>query len=207
MIRGIISDLDGTLLDSMEARLDAWIGAFTRFGVEVPRNDLKPLIGLPGVDLAGKYYEYPRKIEEAEESIFGEKLPQIELFPDVFPTFNILLEKGMKIVIVTSGRREAVSRIKLPVNDIVTIDDVKVGKPHTEPYEKALKIMGLKPSEVLVVGDSENDMIPARTLGSVSVLVRHGNHNVSDHADYMIDEIGELPKLIEHINGRSPVQL
>ncbi len=204
LIKGLISDLDGTLLDSMEARIDAWIGAFAKYGVEIPRSQLRPLIGLPGVDLAGRYYSNPSIIEETEENIFSKNLPQIDLFPDVFPTFNLLLKKGMKIVIVTSGRKQAVSMIKLPVSDVVTIDDVIRGKPDTEPYEKALKLMQLKPRDVLVVGDSENDMIPAKTMGSLSVLVKHGNNIISQYADYMIDEIGELPKLIDHVNRSSP---
>lgn len=204
LIKGLISDLDGTLLDSMEARIDAWIGAFAKYGVEIPRSQLRPLIGLPGVDLAGRYYNNPSIIEETEENIFSKNLPQIDLFPDVFPTFNLLLKKGMKIVIVTSGRKQAVSMIKLPVSDVVTIDDVIRGKPDTEPYEKALKLMQLKPRDVLVVGDSENDMIPAKTMGSLSVLVKHGNNIISQYADYMIDEIGELPKLIDHVNRSSP---
>ena len=204
LIKGLISDLDGTLLDSMEARIDAWIGAFAKYGVEIPRSQLRPLIGLPGVDLAGRYYNNPSIIEKTEENIFSKNLPQIDLFPDVFPTFNLLLKKGMKIVIVTSGRKQAVSMIKLPVSDVVTIDDVIRGKPDTEPYEKALKLMQLKPRDVLVVGDSENDMIPAKTMGSLSVLVKHGNNIISQYADYMIDEIGELPKLIDHVNRSSP---
>jgi phosphoglycolate phosphatase len=204
LIKGIISDLDGTLLDSMEARLDAWTGAFKKFNVEVPRKELRPLIGLPGMDLAGKYYERPEKIEEAEEQLFDEKLPGVDLFPDVVPTFQLLMGKGIRIVIVTSGRRELVSRINLPVRDIITIDDVTVGKPHTEPYEKAMEILNLKSGNILVVGDSQNDMIPAKKLGIIAVLVKHGDQVISEYADYMIDEIGELPKLIDHINRQSP---
>ena len=195
-INGVIFDLDGTLIDTLELRVTAWKDAFSRFGINLSRDEIRPLIGLPGEYLASLYSDSPAEIEMEEEGNFRNYLGTIALFPDVKETFSQLTNDGIRISIVTSSRRALVNMLSLPDIPVITIDDVFAGKPNTEPYLKALKLMGLKPDEVIVVGDSENDMIPARKLGSFAVFIRHGSGRVSEIADYFIDEVGEVPGLI-----------
>ena len=206
MIRGIIFDLDGTLLDSLEERISAWQQAFIKFGVDVDRKTIRPLIGLPGKDLAGRFHERKDEIDSTEEMYFGEVLPQIPFFPDVELTMRKLRETGIRLFIVTSSSRKTVNMLSLPVKDVVTIDDVSHGKPGTEPYEKAIALMDLAPASVMVAGDSENDMIPARKLGCISVLVRHAHGSTSHYADYYIDEIAEIIPLLNHLNGKTKIR-
>ena len=97
---------------------------------------------------------------------------------------------GIKWVIVTSARREFVDMLPIAGEKVITIDDVKNGKPETEPYEKAAEMMKVKHENIMVVGDSINDMIPAKKLGMFSVLVTHGIRDVE------IKEIGELMDLL-----------
>ena len=195
-INGVIFDLDGTLIDTLELRVTAWKDAFSRFGINLSRDEIRPLIGLPGEYLASLYSDSPAEIEMEEERNFRNYLGTIALFPDVKETFSQLTNDGIRISIVTSSRRALVNMLSLPDIPVITIDDVFTGKPGTEPYLKALKRMGVEHDEVLVVGDSENDMIPARKLGSTAVLIRHGSGRVSEIADYFIDEVGEVPGLI-----------
>ena len=195
-INGVIFDLDGTLIDTLELRVTAWKDAFFKFGINLSRDEIRPLIGLPGDYLASLYSDNPAEIEMEEEKNFKNYLGTIALFPDVGETLSSLTSGGMKISIVTSSRRALVNMLSLPDIPVITIDDVFTGKPGTEPYLKALKRMGVEHDEVLVVGDSENDMIPARKLGSTAVLIRHGSGRVSEIADYFIDEVGEVPGLI-----------
>ncbi|WP_061950922.1 HAD-IA family hydrolase [Acidiplasma cupricumulans] len=77
---------------------------------------------------------------------------------------------GFKIAIVTSSRRAMVSRLKINVDAIVTMDDVKNGKPDVEPYLKALEIMNVGANNAVAVGDIDNDLIPAKRLGMTAVL-------------------------------------
>ena len=201
-INGVIFDLDGTLIDTLELRVTAWKDAFFKFGINLSRDEIRPLIGLPGDYLASLYSDNPAEIEMEEEKNFKNYLGTIALFPDVGETLSSLTSGGMKISIVTSSRRALVNMLSLPDIPVITIDDVFAGKPNTEPYLKALKLMGLKPDEVIVVGDSENDMIPARKLGSFAVFIRHGSGRVSEKADYFIDEVGEVPKLIRMLTQK-----
>lgn len=196
-IRGVIFDLDGTLIDTLELRVTAWQEAFRINGIRTERDELRPLIGLPGEDLARRYSQSPRTIEEVEERNFLRFLSSIKTFSDVDETFRKLMEAGIKIVIVTSSRRTLVEKLSIPDVPVVTIDDVKKGKPGTEPYELAIYKMGISPESTLVVGDSDNDMIPGKKLGCHTALIRHGRNTVSENADYYIDEISEVLVLIE----------
>lgn len=200
MIKGAIFDLDGTILDSVDLRVKAWRYAFQMFDISVPDSEIRPLIGLPGENLAGRYYKHPDEVEKKEEEFFRQHLSDVEFYPDVETTFDKIMSQNLGIVIVTSSRRELTRRLQIPANRIVTIDDVTNGKPDTEPYLRALAYLKIDPSELMVVGDSESDLIPAKKLGAVAVMILHGRSMESRYADYYVDEIGEVPSLIGKVN-------
>lgn len=199
MIKGIIFDLDGTLLNSRVMRIKAWKHAFDVYGLEVSEDQISPLIGLPGVDLAGKFSSKAFEIEMEEEKYFRSHLEDITLYDDVDSTIKSLNEMEIKTSIVTSSRRALLDILKLPYKPVVTIDDVEVGKPDPEPYIRALSLMGVKPGDCMVVGDAETDLIPAREIGSVSVFIGHGFRKFSDYADYYVDEISEVLDLLKKL--------
>ncbi|MCL5954572.1 MAG: HAD-IA family hydrolase [Candidatus Thermoplasmatota archaeon] len=201
MIRGIIFDLDGTLLNSKALRIKAWKHAFEIFGVNIPEEQISPLIGLPGVDLAGKFSSRAFEIEMEEERYFKSHLEEMSLYGDVDHTFSKLSELNVKTSIVTSSRRALMEILKLPYRPVVTIDDVGVGKPDPEAYLKALSLLDVKASECLVVGDAETDLIPAKDIGSVSVYIGHGNRRFSNYADYYIDEVSEVLEIVRKLNS------
>ena len=201
MIRGIIFDLDGTLLNSKALRIKAWKHAFEIFGVNIPEEQISPLIGLPGVDLAGKFSNRAFEIEMEEERYFKSHLEEMSLYGDVDHTFCQLSDLNVKTSIVTSSRRALMDILKLPYRPVVTIDDVEVGKPDPEPYLKALSLLDVKASECLVVGDAETDLIPAKDIGSVSVYIGHGNRRFSNYADYYIDEVSEVLAIVKKLNS------
>lgn len=200
MIRAAIFDLDGTILDSFRLRIQSWIKAFSDFGITVTPEEIFPMIGLPGVDLAGKFSKRAFEIEEAEERYFRAHLPDLTYFPDVSRSFKEIEAMGIRICIVTSSRRSFIDVMKIDHPPVITIDDVQVGKPDPKPYLLALKkIGGIGGTETIVFGDAVSDMIPAREIGAVAVLVRHGRPIEYEGCDYYIDEIAEAVALIKHL--------
>jgi len=199
-IRGCIFDLDGTLLDSVEFRIKSWKKAFDHEGIPSNTDQISPLIGIPGKELVMRIGGDPEKIEMMQEENFRHYLPEVKYFKDVYPTVKDLQDSGLKLCIVTSSRKTMMEKMELPIRDYVCIDDVSRGKPSTEPYEKAMNRMGLDGNEVMVIGDVETDLIPAKSLDSVAVLVKHGRETGSDYADFYIDEIREVIPLIKFIN-------
>ncbi|WP_393972097.1 HAD-IA family hydrolase [Oxyplasma meridianum] len=200
IIRGCIFDLDGTLLDSVELRIDAWKKAFEHEGINVDADTIRPLIGIPGVELVRRIGGNPSKIEMMQEDNFRQSMKEVHYFPDVYSTIDQLYRNGFAISIVTSSRRTMMEKMDLPIQDYVCIDDVKIGKPDPEPYIKALEKMHLKGDEVVVVGDVETDLIPAKKIGAIAVLVRHGREIETEIADFYIDDIKEIIPLIKFIN-------
>ena len=195
-INGIIFDLDGTLLDSFSVRVDSWHRDLYLNGEDVDRSKIEPLIGLPGISLASIFSSTPEKVESDEEILFKERLSEVGFFPDVIPTLAKIEGMGIKWAIVTSARREFVDMLPIAGEKVITIDDVKNGKPETEAYERAAEMMKIKHENIMVVGDSINDMIPAKKLGMFSVLVTHGMNKGINIRDVEIKEIGELMDLL-----------
>lgn len=200
IIRGCIFDLDGTLLDSVDLRINAWKKAFEHEGIAADTDKIRSLIGIPGEELVRRIGGNPSKIEMMQENNFRQSMDRLHYFPDVYPTIDELKKKGLAICIVTSSRKAMMEKMEIPVQDYVCIDDVEKGKPDPEPYLKALEKMHMSGQEVVVVGDVETDLIPARKIGAVSVLVRHGRGTQADSADFYIDEIKEIIPLIKFIN-------
>lgn len=202
MIRGAIFDLDGTILDSFTLRIESWIKAFRDFGISVTAEEITPMIGLPGVDLAGRFSERAFEIEEAEERYFRANISKLKFFPDVRRTFLELEKMGIATCIVTSSRRTFVDLLGVDFCPSVTIDDVQVGKPDPEAYLLALRKIGVPAGkDSIVFGDAFSDMVPALEIGAIAVLVRHGRGVEYDGCDYYIDEIAEAASLVKHLNS------
>lgn len=198
-IKGVILDLDGTILNSFRQRVYAWRKAFEDQGIFLQDSEIESLIGLPGMDLAGKYSSNPEIIEKLEEQYFLEMLPEISLYEDYEETISKLRSRGIKPIIVTSSRRELVKRLNLGNIQVVTIDDVTTGKPNTEAYLKASKILNVKINDMIAVGDSINDMIPAKTLGIPAILITHGRNSNITLYDFLIKDLSDLIDCIENL--------
>lgn len=201
VIEAVIFDLDGTLLNSRKLRVQAWKHAFSAYGIALDDDQIDPLIGLPGPDLAGKFSSRAFEIEMEEERYFRENLEKLELYLDALPTIEELNSSGISTGVVTSSRKAMLKILKLPLDPVITIDDVEVGKPDPEGYLKMLDILGKRPDNAMIVGDAETDLVPAREIGSVSVCIKHGRVFVSDYADHYIDELAEVLKLVAKLNA------
>lgn len=76
---------------------------------------------------------------------------------------------------------------------VVSALDVKRPKPHPEPLNKILEHYGLKPNQMVYVGDSELDEIAARAAGTY--LVAYNNRSLD--ADFHINGLQELEEILE----------
>ena len=197
--KGIIFDLDGTIWDSMPYRIKAWEMAFRDYGIDSDPEVIRLMIGYPGSMLIKKMNSRDPNIEMTEEKYFSKMFPDVKFFPDVVGTFRELRKLGFKIAIVTSSRRAMAERLDINVDAMVTMDDVSNGKPDPEPYQRAMQLMGTSPENTVVVGDIDNDLIPAKILGSMAVLVTHGIKKESKNKDYEIENIGDLISLLKKI--------
>lgn len=184
MIQALLFDLDGTLLDSRDAVIDAVAhtadqyapGHFSReellarFG-ESFDDFLAAVASSAGVpdqkEVLERYFAYVRENHEQH----------VKLFPFVREGLEKLQAAGYELAIVTNKQREfAMTGLELAGIDhlfasIVTVDDVSRGKPSAEPIQKALAELGRRPEQAMMIGDSRFDVLAAVGAGVSSVVL------------------------------------
>jgi HAD superfamily hydrolase (TIGR01509 family) len=171
MIKAVIFDIDGTLVDSVDLHAEAWQEAFKKFGCDVPFERVRYQIGKGGDQLIPVFFSledvnrFGKELEAYRAKLFKEKyLPQVRPFPKVRQLFERIIEDGKRIVLGSSARGDElkvykeIARISDLVEDETTGDDVEKSKPHPDIFIEALSELGNPPSEeVLVVGDTPYD--------------------------------------------------
>lgn len=220
MIKAVLFDLDNTLIDFMkmkriacEEAIDAMIDA----GLNLPKK--KALDVLYSVyEKAG--LEDPRIFQKFLKKVTGrvdyKKLAYAIVayrqartgFLHPYPgTKRILIglkEKGLKLAIVSDAPKLKawIRLVNMRVDDffdvVVALEDTGRLKPSRLPFKAALKELGVRAGECLMVGDRPNkDMKGARALGMKTCFAKYGYEGKAKGKwDYEIDSIGELLKVV-----------
>ena len=185
----VLFDLDGTLVDTVETRIAAWLDVFAEAGLPTTRDRLAPLIGVDGKRLAreiaaiaGKAIDDARA-EEIDRRA-GERYEELNTSPRPLPGFGRLVEvleaRGITWAIATSSRKEqvatSVDALGLDTEPrIVDASHVKHAKPEPDLLLLAAKEVGVEPSRCWYVGDSTWDMVSAVAAGMIAIGVTAGS--------------------------------
>jgi beta-phosphoglucomutase-like phosphatase (HAD superfamily) len=123
MIRAVIFDIDGTLIDSVDVHAQAWQHAFHDFGFEIPYNDVRLQIGKGGDRLVPSLLRdadvkrVGEKLQEYRSKLFQrEYLSKIKAFADVRELFQRLRRDGKRIVLGSSAKGEELESYKRIAN-------------------------------------------------------------------------------------------
>ena len=179
MIKAVLFDVDGTLIDSNDLHAAAWREAFLHFGVDLPHDLIRSQIGKGGDNLIPALL--PPELVEAKkdeiDSYRGELfkrdfLPRVVPFAGVRQLFERIVTDGKKVVLASSAKGEEVDfhlgviGAADLVHGTTSKDDVEHSKPDPDIFAAALaKVAPLGADEVVVVGDSPFDIEAARKLG------------------------------------------
>ncbi len=193
MIKAVIFDLDGTLLDSIDALWRAFNAGVTVFKLwPVPKERLLELMSR-GTTLAEILsHIYPALRAEATSPIIDEVIAEIRrrylvvggevgLISRARELLNLLRLRGLKIGVVTNRgaapekQWHELRRLKVAhfIDDLVTGADAK-RKPAPDALIKCLKSLELLPQECIFVGDSQVDVIAGKAAGVRTVAVTTG---------------------------------
>lgn len=192
--RGVLLDIDGTLVDSNDAHADAWVRALREHGYDVPFETIRPLIGMGGDNLLptavglDKESEEGKKISERRGEIFKELLPSIAAFPGTRELVSLLQNHGFKMAIATSAPDAEVDPLLeiAEVRDLVktqtSADDAENSKPDSDIIRAALKKIGLPAKETVLLGDTRYDIEAAAKAGVKVIALRCGGAPSEDLA-------------------------
>lgn len=172
MLRGILLDLDGTLLDSNDAHADAWVEALAAFGYDVPFDRVRPLIGMGGDKLIDRivpglttHAGVGKEISECRRQILNERyMDSLEPTPGARDLVLRLHRDGFRTAIATSSKSDELEALmkRARISDLIehktTSDEISEPKPAPNTVRTAREQLGLQPGEVLMIGDTRYDV-------------------------------------------------
>jgi HAD superfamily hydrolase (TIGR01509 family) len=186
---GIAFDLDGTLVDTVDARIEGWLEALDAAGIAAAREQIAPMIGMDGKRLAREVAaasgrDLPDDATEAIDRAAGEAFDRRNREPRPLPGAQALLadlgELGIPWVIATSSRAEqvraSVAALGLPAQP-TTVDGSQVqrAKPAPDLLLRAAERLGAAPGKCWAVGDSTWDIAASRAAGMAAIAVTVGS--------------------------------
>lgn len=182
--KGLIFDLDGTLIDSMPWHTKAWQQVCAEHGFTIDPNLIYKLGGMASRGIVLLFKEEGKNVGDVDEfvqrkiELYRANIDKVELFAPIVKILKDAKARGQKCAIGTGTQRiNAEDIVKArnltPLIDaIVSSDDVKNHKPNPDTFLKAAEMMGLKPSECLVFDDGPVGLAAAKAghMDCVEVL-------------------------------------
>ncbi|MEM4594576.1 MAG: HAD family phosphatase, partial [Zestosphaera sp.] len=181
MIRGVVFDLDGTLVDTVDLHVLTWVEACRELGVEVSEAYVRGLVGLSAEDIAKSLvsdFNKALRLAKLKRKIYLARVNEVKLFPEVPEVLEELkYVYGLRLAVASSTNLETIVAVLKAKNimdffdSFVGSDIVSRGKPEPDMFIEALNRIGVRPHESFIVGDTEYDIIPANLIGAISVLI------------------------------------
>ena len=165
--KGLIFDLDGTLINSMPYHALAWKQVAYEHGFDIDVNDIYAMVGSASRDIAAFYKNKGEPVGDIDEyvkrkiAIFQENIPKIEVFQKIFNELKEAKSLGIRIAIGTGTRTANATRILKEkdlfdyIDALVTADDVTRHKPNPDTFLVAAKRLELEPQDCLVFEDGQ----------------------------------------------------
>ena len=180
MLKGIIFDMDGVLINSEPFHFKVWKETLKRRGVDLDYSVYKNSIGSTDGFLMQLLYEnygidpWDTSLMTEMEAL-KEELMEKEGFPLLIPYVKELLEKlskgGYQMAVASSSPQEYIEKItsywgiQKYFNKLVSGESVAHPKPAPDVFLKAAGELGLSPGECMVIEDSENGCKSAKSAG------------------------------------------
>jgi len=228
MIRTVILDLDGTIvdfnLDYKSVRAEV-IQFLTKQGFPSSMFSMKESI----FNMLKKAEIYmtnngseERDVARVKESVLSvanrhelEAASTTSLMPGVLETLKTLKRMNLKTAIFTVNGKKSTDyilnrfRLKHFFDATITRESASAVKPDPAHLEAALRALNVEPDEAIVAGDSKWDMRCARKLNVTAVGVATGISSPKElmraGATYLISSLTDIPTLIQQLNNQVKV--
>ncbi|MFC7319759.1 HAD family hydrolase [Halobacillus campisalis] len=221
MIKAIIFDLDGTLLNRDESVKFFIAGQYDRLNESlnhIPKEEyIRRFIELDNHGYVWKDKVYKQLINEFSiQGMTWEELLEDYLtyfkencvpFPKLLETLEKLKQDNFLIGMITNGKglfqMNNVKALEIDsyIDSILISDWEGVKKPDPIIFKRASKRLKVYPEECVFIGDHpEKDVKAAKDVGMIGIWKRDHQWNAVE-ADYVIDELDEIHKIIQQLNS------
>ena len=219
MLKAVIFDVDGTLVDSVGIHAQAWVDAFKKFGHDVAFDAVRGQIGKGGDQLLPVFLgkaelaDHGEQLNERRGKILKETyLSQIKPFADVRALLERIKADGVRIALASSAKGDELQHYKklTGIDGLVDVetssDDAEKSKPEPDIFIAALSKLGdVEPGEVLVIGDTPYDAEAAAKAGLRTIGVLCGGFSEQSLRDAGCIAIYRGPTDILAQYDRSPL--
>lgn len=210
VVKAVIFDMDGVVTDTMPYHYRAWKKVFNSAGINVSRFDVYIREGQQGINTVREVFKEKNKNiknKEAKELLIKkEKLFKLmvksRFIPGALSFVRYLHKQGFKLVLVTGTSGGELKKILPPhiykVFDVIVAgDDCKHGKPHPEPYLKAIEKLKVDTSYALVIENAPSGIEAAKRAGLYCLaLTTSLGKRYLKKADVVFSSISELRKRV-----------
>jgi HAD superfamily hydrolase (TIGR01549 family) len=223
-LEAIAFDLDGTLINSMDAYIHILQTAFQQMGL---KEDARQLVlsamrqgnfDWSSLFPAHEGDERQSMMEKARAVITGVYLrtfrQKVRLIPGAAEVLSDIPAMGFKLALVTATHMRFLEDKLHPLRQagvghtfhaVVTVDDVLRGKPAPDPLIECAKRLSVDLEKMLYVGDTCSDIRAGKAAGTLTVAVLTGADDLpslkAEEPDALLESVADLPELLAQKRG------
>jgi HAD superfamily hydrolase (TIGR01509 family) len=210
MLKALIFDFDGLILDTETPEVTVWQNIYKEYGFELPVHEWEKTVGGYGISTfnaaehlallsAGKVDSVSSNLRYRQES--DAIIHASDILPGVMDLIHAAKSNGLKVAIGSSSPHSWVDSHtkRLGMYDlfdcIICQDDVDKGKtkPHPDIYLKVLEQLEVQNHEAIVFEDSPNGVLASRRAGIFVVAVPNGlTKQMNVQGDLTVSSLAEL---------------
>lgn len=188
--RGVLFDVDGTLVDSNYLHVVAWWQAFRSQGHDVAMTDLHRTVGQGSDQFVSTILgRDDAKVRDAHSDFYGQWKHRLVAFPRAADLLRTAKKAGLSVVLATSASEAEARHLTAAIDaedaiDVVTTNaDVDASKPDPDIVHTALTKAALRAQDALFVGDTVWDVKAAQQAGVACIGVCSGGISATELRD------------------------
>jgi len=212
-IKAVIFDMDGVLIDSEPLWRQAEIETFAKVGLSFTDEMCMQTMGMRTSEVIEYWYKITPWTGKTRKEVEGELMQRVtqliidegDAMKGVVFSLNYFKEKGLKIALASSSATSLITAVinKLQIKEyfevIESAEFLDFGKPHPEIFIKTANKLGVHANECLVIEDSFNGVLAAKSAMMKVVAIPDEESRTDDKfviADYKLDDLEQIKDII-----------